>query len=894
MGDDYDAAAAVSGDIIDVARWMAKDWVQRHEDAVAKQRLSMRAWLDYWAAVELRDEVTAPEAIWVLKRALRYLPRSYKLWKIMWEYLLDTKQPSGTIVAALERALWTLSAYPRVWVVYLTYLCQNPARSSSTTTHLRRTFSRALESLNVGQHDKIWALADRYLFTSEGADGEQQVERPPLLPVISTNRLWKRLCLLRPERLADYAAWCERHELWGEAANAYLTLLTNNNNDSTEAKEKDYWRSFGELVARHSVDIERIGIDWQAVLQTALRSSAAESGSGGSSSEDASLAFSWLASAWIRRGDIGMARSVYEDGLQQVSTVKDFSILFAAYIQLEESLLEQLTESIEEDEEVAEDDDKSGDDWDIIFPSQSTSQGKLAQMEFALARAEHLTQRRPVLLNAVHLRQNPNNIDAWLERADLQGKPRQAIAVLEEALVTVNRATSSIVFKLIKLYTLDEARNLLDRVCLQRTLGKFDAKEHAECWAAWVELELAEECWDAALSLARQSVAKLSHSLRLWNLLLDLEESLGTVQTTKDVYNRAIDTKMATVEHVLNFCTFLTERKYFEESYSAYEKGLEQFAFPHVGAKLLWKSYLDSFMGRYSGTKIERTRHLFQRCLANCPPEHCIEFYLMQGEFEETYGLTKRALSVYREMCEKVENKEKYAAYQLYILKTTQHLGLSSTRGIYEEALNSLQSDPSVVVKLCLDFANAEISLHQTERARLIFVHGSQFADPRKVPDFWKAWNDFEIAHGNEDTFREMLRVKRSVMTAFSTVNFNATGMTEKVQNFTDEEAMRMIASGEGVDLDDTLKAKHNSGTSVPDFVPGKRAISTLDDVEDRVAKLRKATAAQDGQDDENEIDLDDIDAEIEEAVAEGQANVSVVETRTVPDAVFGGISGNL
>lgn len=33
-----------------------------------------------------------------------------------------------------------------------------------------------------------------------------------------------------------------------------------------------------------------------------------------------------------------------------------------------------------------------------------------------------------------------------------------------------------------------------------------------------------------------------------------------------------------------------------------------------------------------------------------------------------------------------------------------------------------------------------------------------------------KAWHDFEVAHGNEETFREMLRTKRSVQMAFSQV----------------------------------------------------------------------------------------------------------------------------
>ena len=40
--------------------------------------------------------------------------------------------------------------------------------------------------------------------------------------------------------------------------------------------------------------------------------------------------------------------------------------------------------------------------------------------------------------------------------------------------------------------------------------------------------------------------------------------------------------------------------------------------------------------------------------------------------------------------------------------------------------------------------------------------------DPKHNEGFWTTWHDFEVAHGNEDTFREMLRVKRSVKAHFS------------------------------------------------------------------------------------------------------------------------------
>lgn len=36
--------------------------------------------------------------------------------------------------------------------------------------------------------------------------------------------------------------------------------------------------------------------------------------------------------------------------------------------------------------------------------------------------------------------------------------------------------------------------------------------------------------------------------------------------------------------------------------------------------------------------------------------------------------------------------------------------------------------------------------------------------------DYWNTWREFEVKHGNEDTFREMLRIKRSVQAQFASV----------------------------------------------------------------------------------------------------------------------------
>ena len=905
-----------------------------HEESLARNPFDVTAWSLYLDELDelLLDKqnnnnnnTTQRLRDFVGRRAVQHLPRSYKLWKRQWEFALkyySSSSPENTR-ACFEQAVVTLSAFPRVWMVYLDFLLQdiigkvdNDQQQSGvvSVTTVRRTINRALQALPVTQHqDKIW----RPILLKALLQEQQQAT---MLPVPTRACLLQRYTYLQPTFLAEFGAWCEAQEQWGRAATAYQSILMKSGSDA-EDDTTEIWQAFGNLCSQHSQQVESVGIRWEAILHTALEAASTTTtttaGPGQTSAPQLlqGMIYSWLANAWVRRGAFDLARSVYEEGLGKVTSVRDFSLLYEAYLGLEEGLLEHAVASLEQQEEetaTEQEPENDQDDWDILLGTTATS--PLADMELAMARAEHLTRRRPLLLNQVMLRQNPNHIEEWLNRAELYLKQQQhgqAANALQQALKTVRHpnhgSMSELVVKLVAVYAddmqgVDRARTLLDSVCnpLERSVMS-TADDLAACWATWIELELRQEKWDEALGLARQSVApvgkkirpkylpNLTKSLRLWDLLLDLEESLGTIQTTKDAYNRALEVKAATVQHVLNFTSFLTEHNYFEESFAAYERGVELFAFPHAGAKLLWKDYLKAFVDRYKGTKVERTRDLFRRCLERCPAEECSEFYMMNGKFEEEYGLTKRALSVFREMCQKVPRKEKLTAYQLCIAKTTKYLGATASRDIYQDAIDVLDDQASS--KICIEFAQMEAGLQEIERARAILTYGAQMADPRRFPEYWKHWNDFEIANGNEESFREMLRVKRSVEAAFSTVNYNASGMTEKVDTISQEEAMRMIASEEGVDVEETPK------TAVAGFVSGKRTapVANLQDVEQRAAKIRKATGAVEADaaaGDEEEIDIDDIDAEIEEAATEGAAAaVQGVVTKSVPDAVFGSLA---
>ena len=86
-------------------------------------------------------------------------------------------------------------------------------------------------------------------------------------------------------------------------------------------------------------------------------------------------------------------------------------------------------------------------------------------------------------------------------------------------------------------------------------------------------------------------------------------------------------TKVVNIKMLLNFATLLRTKKYFEESFRTYEKGISLFAWPNV--KDVWIAYLKDFVDRYAGTKLERARELFEQCVENCPPEHAKIFYFM-------------------------------------------------------------------------------------------------------------------------------------------------------------------------------------------------------------------------------------------------------------------------
>lgn len=438
-------------------------------------------------------------------------------------------------------------------------------------------------------------------------------------------------------------------------------------------------------------------------------------------------------------------------------------------------------------------------------------------------------------------------------------------------------------------------------------------------WCAWAEMEMKHEQFEAALAVMQQAVTeprssikrrkarvaavgkagvsgksnnedsaeasslvseRVHRSVKVWSLYLDLEESLGTVESCRAAYDRVMELKVVTPQMVLNYSMFLEENNFFEDSFRVFERAVVLFDFPHV--KTLWLTYIDKFIARYEGSKLERLRDLFEQAVANVPPEFAAEFFLKYAKAEEEYGLARHAMAVFDRATRAVPEDSRADMYRLYIRKVEQHYGITKTRPVYERAISELNDD--MARDMCIQYAGVEAKIGEIDRARAVFQHGSQFADPRKHGNYWGKWKEFEEAHGNEDTFRDMLRVQRSVEAANSQVNY----MAQEMMFAAAKAGAHAVEEGAGVAGIAMLAEQEARDSAAAAALESHKRKFVASSFNEPVAKVVKMGTAEEANPDE--IDIDDVDDDADNKEEGSAEEVVAVKTKPIPSAVFGSL----
>lgn len=760
-------------------------------------------------------------------------------------------------------------------------------------TKTRRAFDRALCALPVTQHDRIWELYLSFV-SQEG------------FPIETSLRVYRRYLMYDPSHIEDFIEFLLNSGLWQEAAERLASVLNDDQFYSIKGKTKhSLWLELCDLMTRHAKEVSGLNVD--AIIRGGIRKFTDEVG----------RLWTSLADYYIRRELFEKARDIFEEGMTTVVTVRDFSVIFDAYSQFEESMvaikMEKMDLSDDEENEVEENgielDEDVRLDWSSKFEKKLLNGFWLDDdndVDLMLARLEYLMDRRPELANSVLLRQNPHNVEQWHRRVKLfEGNPTKQILTYTEAVRTVDPMKAvgkphTLWVAFAKLYEdhndLVNARVIFDKA-VQVNYKTVD--NLASVWCEWAEMEIRHRNFKGALELLRRATAepsvevkrrvaadgdepvqiKVHKSLRLWAFYVDLEEGLGTLESTRAVYERILDLRIATPQIIINYAWLLEEHKYFEDAFKVYERGVKIFKYPHV--KDIWVTYLSKFVKRYGKTKLERARELFEHAIEMAPADSVKPLYLQYAKLEEFYGLAKRAMKVYDQATKAVPNNEKLSMYEIYIARAAEIFGVPKTREIYEQAIESGLPDKDVKT-MCLKYADLEKNLGEIDRARGIYVFASQFADPRSDLDFWNQWHEFEVQHGNEDTFREMLRIKRSVSASYSQTHFILPEY--------------LMQKDQRLNIDDAKDKLKQAGLPEDEMAALERQLApainktTARDSSRTVGFVSAGVQSQ--SDGGMQVTANQEDIELpEESDSEDDEKVEIAQ-KDVPSAVFGGLAG--
>jgi pre-mRNA-splicing factor SYF1 len=725
----------------------------------------------------------------------------------------------------------------------------------SLGTITRKTFDRALQSLPITQHEPIW---DRYL------EWTKKFNIPE-----TTIPIYRRYLQYNPSYREELVNYLENISQYEEASRQ-LSICINDDNfiPLSGSTKHQLWMRLCDMCALHPIETSR-SLKVESVIRSGINRF----------SDEVGRLWTRLADYYIRLGQFERARDIYEEAMQTVTTVRDFTLIFDSYLKCEENILMATMREAEELEQEIHSQGGEGEDGDGAEEGREEGDGAEEEnkrlltslnneIELRLARLEYLTERRPILLNSVMLRQNPNNVYEWHKRIKLyRGDIPRMLMTYMEAIKTILPSQaygklSTLWLGLGKLYEDNSDLHNCREVYKKATSTEIEYQtidELAYLYCQWGEMELRHEEYFNALNILKHAAIKkpklslikkkqsyheigklkissksgegeggggflmtggtsvhdkLHRNVKIWSFYLDLEESFGSLESCRAAYDEMIELKIITPQILLNYTKYLEEHHFYEDSFHIFEKGLILFSFPSL--RIIWLEYVQKFLARYEGKKLERLRDLFEQFLSSpggpngavagggggggIPGEYISEFYLQYALIEEEYGLIRHAMAIYTRALQLLNQyqlrqgegqggggakyeHEMYDMLQLYLKKTEHYYGVTKTRVIYEQAIQgngngsnasghglNLNLSDEHIKELCLQYSEMETKLGEIDRARGIFQYGSQFADPRVHESYWIQWRKFEEAHGNLDTFKDMLRIQRSIETAFSQV----------------------------------------------------------------------------------------------------------------------------
>ncbi|EAK90572.1 Syf1p. protein with 8 HAT domains [Cryptosporidium parvum Iowa II] len=404
----------------------------------------------------------------------------------------------------------------------------------------------------------------------------------------------------------------------------------------------------------------------------------------------------------------------------------------------------------------------------------------------------------------------------------------------------------------------------LARDIFERSLSEDYIEDYSLIWTEWIEMELRFGNFEEALNLSRRSIcmAKEQKSKitlrngRIWNLAADLEMSFGTLESSRALIEDLFESGMATANLLVTFGSYLRDKECYEESFSLYERSINcltiQFSFG------LWLDYIDSFISHYNNglniiklfddsdidttiygnLKIDRLRDVFDQCLESLISwkksslkEKDRKYYLncvfiaygIYSAYEAKIGRVSRSFDILNRAMNELEDHDQHKLnlYSKWIKLTLKCRDISYTRKIFDMAIDDIKAS-DIIIRLSLRYINFELNMGEVNRVRSIFIFAGDLIPNIYLMNehieifnkFWSSWNQFELEYGNEDTIKDMLRIKKNVALVSGHSNINSIQINQQREDQKSNDLMEQTESS-----DNNSEDRNTSSDSDDDII---------------------------------------------------------------------------
>lgn len=419
----------------------------------------------------------------------------------------------------------------------------------------------------------------------------------------------------------------------------------------------------------------------------------------------------------------------YNKALENCKSVHEFTTIYEAYLSYLESLLT---------------DDAS--DYDID-------------------NFENMINNRQLMISNIYLKGDAQNLDFWFKKFQIfedNGDLNSLLKAYVSAITTVNPLKSygeyklsDIWIKYAKVYSDRKDLKTANLIYSKSLKSKFKNNEElVELYINWLKMFIENDRVEEGVEILENILVKktedVSKSVKLWLYYFEvLEIYVDDYTKIINAYYKMIELRYATPNVIFLMASFLEGEGQIKELFKIYEYSLSQFNDSEIKFQI-FNHYLPKLMRHEKN--LEVVRDVFDKGLFQLPERFQPPIIILYSEFEYDNGLIIKSFNLLNNFILKTKT-DPIELMLIVIKKFNNKIDLRDVLEKYTE----LKLAPSSFISLLKEFITFEKDNKEYSRVRYLYQYLHTNANHP-----YNDWEDFELEHGDESTFKNFIRFKQT------------------------------------------------------------------------------------------------------------------------------------